>query len=139
MPRNGTKSIPIPALIRRAGAEGTVLLKNAGRLLPLPASARVAVIGPNPAREQVLGGGSAQLNAHRRMSPLDGLCEALGAAHVTYALGCDNDKFLPISTAAMHIEDLVAVCSAVLAREDRAIGEGMWFGLPAGVPADFRA
>ena len=73
-------------------------------MLPLPAGARVAVIGPNAATAQVMGGGSAQMNAHRRVSPLEGLRAALGEANVTYAVGCDNDRFLPVSTAAMRIE-----------------------------------
>lgn len=127
------------ALIRRAGAEGTVLLKNVQGLLPLPAQARVAVIGPNAAIAQVMGGGSAQMNAHRRVSPLDGLRDALGEEQVTYAVGCDNDKFLPVSTAPLHIEYRAADSDVVLAHEDRAIGDIMWFGLPEGVPADFRA
>ena len=58
------------ALIRRAGAEGAVLLKNDG-MLPLdPAGAgRIAVIGPNAKMAQIMGGGSAQLNPHYRVSP----------------------------------------------------------------------
>jgi beta-glucosidase len=127
------------ALIRRAGAEGTVLLKNASNLLPLPAGARVAVVGPNAATAQVMGGGSAQMNAHRRVAPLDGLREALGAANVTYAAGCDNDKFLPLVTAPVQIEYRGAKGDAVLAREERATSEVMWFALPDGVPTDFRA
>jgi len=127
------------ALIRRAGAEGLVLLKNADGLLPLPANANVAVIGPNAATAQVMGGGSAQMNAHRRVSPLDGLREALGEANVRYAVGCDNDKFLPVSTAPLHIEYRAVNSTEVLAREERAMGEAMWFGPPDGVPADFFA
>ena len=130
------------ALIRRAGAQGTVLLKNAGGLLPLPTGARVAVIGPNAATGQVMGGGSAQMNAHRRVAPLEGLCDALGAENVTYAVGCDNDRFLPVSTASMQIEFHAGGDSGgdtVLARESRPSGEVMWFALPDGVPADFRA
>lgn len=55
-----------------------MLLKNSGGALPLPAGARVAVIGPNAEAAQVMGGGSAQMNAHRRVSPAEGLRE--GAA-----------------------------------------------------------
>ena len=56
------------ALIRRAGAEGAVLLKNDG-LLPLRREGSVAVIGPNARVAQIMGGGSAQLNAHYAVSP----------------------------------------------------------------------
>ena len=127
------------ALIRRVGAEGAVLLKNDLGLLPLPAGATVAVIGPNAAAARVMGGGSAQMNAHRRVSPLEGLRGALGEAKVTYALGCDNDKFLPVFGAPLHVEYRAGGGDAVLAREERPDGEVMWFGLPAGVPEDFRA
>ncbi|MBC7478790.1 MAG: glycoside hydrolase family 3 protein, partial [Pseudorhodobacter sp.] len=51
------------ALIRRAGAEGAVLVANDG-ILPLSKGARVAVIGPNAQVAQIMGGGSAQLNPH---------------------------------------------------------------------------
>ncbi|MFC5848766.1 glycoside hydrolase family 3 C-terminal domain-containing protein [Deinococcus petrolearius] len=125
-------------LIRRAGAEGTVLLKNDRALLPLPAGARVAVIGPNAAQARVMGGGSAQLNAHRAVSPLDGLRAALGDGQVTFARGAQNDRFLPVLDTPLEIEYLDAE-GAVLAREASAVSEKMWFSLPAGVPADFRA
>src|SRR5262249_7345932 len=136
---SGVEHPETTALIRRAGAEGVVLLKNEGGLLPLPASATVAVIGPNAATGQVMGGGSAQINAHRRVSPLEGLRAALGEEHVSYALGCYNDKFLPISTAPVQIEYRAVEGGAVLARESRPLGEVMWLGLPEGVPSQFRA
>ena len=63
------------ALIRRAGAEGTVLLKNDG-LLPLGREGTIAVIGPNAKVAQIMGGRSAQLNPHYRVSPWDGLVAA---------------------------------------------------------------
>ncbi|MDF2984081.1 MAG: Beta-glucosidase, partial [Devosia sp.] len=43
------------ALIRRAGAEGAVLLKNLGELLPLSGSGKIAVIGPNAKVAQIMG------------------------------------------------------------------------------------
>lgn len=127
------------ALIRRAGAEGTVLLKNAGGILPLPANATVAVIGPNGASGQVMGGGSAQMNAHRRVSPLQGLRAALGDEQVSYAIGCDNDKYLPVPQVPIRIEYRAPGQEEVLAHEDRPFGEVLWFRLPEGVPQAFQA
>lgn len=126
------------ALIRRAGAEGMVLLKNAGGVLPLPAGASVAVVGPNAAAAQVMGGGSAQMNAHRRVSPVDGLREAPGAGAVTTAVGCDNDKFLPVPQVPVHVEYRAQAGGDVTATDDRPQAEVMWFAYPEGVnPLDF--
>ena len=124
----------VRALIRRAAADGMVLLKNAG-LLPLPADARVAVVGPNAAVARVMGGGSAQLNAHRQVSPLDGLRAALGSDRVEHAVGCDNDRYLPVPQVPMTSELRAAPGAEVLAREERLQGEAQWAGFPAGLSA----
>ncbi|MFC7642721.1 glycoside hydrolase family 3 C-terminal domain-containing protein [Streptosporangium lutulentum] len=52
---------PARALLRRAVAAGTVLLRNEDSLLPLDPSRlrRVAVLGPNAAAVRIQGGGSA--------------------------------------------------------------------------------
>lgn len=88
------------ALIRRAGAEGTVLLKNSG-ILPLDKKAgqTVAVIGPNAKSAQIMGGGSAQLNPHYAVSPWDGLAAALGGdSLLSFAPGAANNRFEPLLT-----------------------------------------
>ncbi len=127
------------ALIHRAGAEGIVLLKNEGGLLPFPAEATVAVVGPNAATGQVMGGGSAQMNAHRRVSPLEGLRAALGDEHVTYAVGCHNDKYLPVLDTPVRITYRTPESGEVLGQEEKPSGQVQWFDLPEGVPARFRA
>ena len=91
------------ALIRRAGAEGAVLLQNDG-LLPLGQAGTVAVIGPNAKVAQIMGGGSAQLNPHYAVSPWDGLAGKLGEAALTYAPGCTNHRFEPLLTGALAVE-----------------------------------
>jgi beta-glucosidase len=86
------------ALIRRAGAEGIVLLKNDG-VLPLDKNAltTLAVIGPNAKTAQIMGGGSAQVNAHYRVSPLEGIAAQVGeSVEIGYELGCTNYKYLPL-------------------------------------------
>jgi beta-glucosidase len=82
------------ALIRKLGAEGTVLLKNDG-ILPLDKSAldRIAVLGPNAAEPRVMGGGSAQINAHYKVSPLEGIRNALsGTNRVLHLKACRNNR-----------------------------------------------
>ena len=94
------------ALIRRAGAEAAVLLKNDG-ILPLdPRQGRIAVIGPNARVAQIMGGGSAQLNPHYRVSPWDGLVAALGAERLTWAPGCTNHRFEPLLTGDFTVDVL---------------------------------
>lgn len=114
------------ALIRRAGAEAAVLLTNNG-VLPL-SGGTVAVIGPNAKTAQIMGGGSAQLNAHYRVSPYDGLTAALG--DVTYAYGCDNAKFQPTLPGPLTMElfpnrDL---SGDPVALDELPEAMGFWFG-----------
>lgn len=84
-------------LIRKIGAEGMVLLKNQD-VLPLKKEKlkKLAVIGPNAEKGQYLGGGSASLNPHYVIHPLEGIKSAVGdTVEVTYAKGCHTHKFLP--------------------------------------------
>ncbi len=86
------------ALIRRAAAEGIVLLKNDGNLLPLsPEQLKsAAVIGPNAKRPPIHGGGSAQVMAHYVVTPEAAIDARLGnQVDVVYETGCSNHKFLP--------------------------------------------
>lgn len=84
------------ALIRKAGAAGAVLLKNDG-LLPLAEpKGKIAVIGPNAKTAQIMGGGSAQLNPHYRVSPWDALVHRFGAENLIYAQGCSNHRWEPL-------------------------------------------
>jgi beta-glucosidase len=91
------------ALIRRAGAEAAVLLKNNGAL-PLKGDGSIAVIGPNAKQAQIMGGGSAQLNAHYRISPWQGLVSALGEDRLRYAPGCTNHRFEPVLKGNFKVE-----------------------------------
>jgi len=77
------------AFVRRAAADGMVLLTNDG-LLPLEESRlhHLAVVGPNAARLAIMGGGSANVTPHYVLTPLGVLRERLGSAtEVTYAPG----------------------------------------------------
>ena len=85
------------ALIREAGAAGTVLITNDGTL-PLEPSAlsSIAVIGPNARVAKIMGGGSATVRAYRAVSPLAALEARLGAStEIRYAQGCNIDRSTP--------------------------------------------
>ena len=85
-------------LIRLAGAEAMVLLRNERAALPLDRQRvkTIAVIGPNAKAAQIMGGGSAQVNAHYTISPWDALTTRLrGEAELTFAQGASNHKHLP--------------------------------------------
>jgi beta-glucosidase len=82
------------ALAREAAAASMVLLQNDG-LLPLDPSAirTIAVCGPNAERVQMMGGGSANLAPHYRISPLDALRARLGNdTTLVFERGCAIDK-----------------------------------------------
>jgi beta-glucosidase len=91
------------ALARASAAQGMVLLRNepvsGSPALPLDPTVlrRVAVIGPNAAVGQVMGGGSAHVTPTSTAHPLDTLRARLGAAgiEVTHGAGCNINKRLP--------------------------------------------
>jgi beta-glucosidase len=81
---------------RRVAQEGTVLLKNDRRALPLGAGGgrptSIAVIGPDADNTSAQGGGSAVIpKGTTEVSPLDGIRNRAGSgATVTYAPGVDG-------------------------------------------------
>lgn len=74
------------AAARRLAAEGMVLLKNEGALLPLDAAKLRRVVVTGPVADRVLqGGGSGHVPAAVEITPLQGLRSALGGkAEVVY-------------------------------------------------------
>ena len=81
-------------LAREAATSAMVLLRN-DEMLPLDAAAirSLAVLGPNAERPQMMGGGSAKLAPHYRISPLDALRARLGdAVDVRFERGVDIDR-----------------------------------------------
>ncbi len=88
------------ALIRRAGAEAMVLLKNERSVLPLKPDAKIAVIGPNADVCRFGGGGSSEVVPHYLVTPLEGIREQ--AANVTFARGSVPYTMLPPLPKRMH-------------------------------------
>lgn len=125
------------ALIRRAGAEAMVLLKNDG-VLPLKGSETLAVIGPNAKTAQIMGGGSAQLNPHYRVSPWDGLIAALGDAPLRYAVGTTNHRFEPVLKAELKVEYFAneTLLGAPVHVESQSEAMAFWIGAVGGGKVD---
>ncbi len=79
------------AFSRMVAEQGTILLKNEGGLLPLPAKVSIAVFGAAGSKEaKVEGGGSSAVIAPYIVTPLEGIRKrAEAGAEITYADGGD--------------------------------------------------
>ena len=83
-------------LLRKAAADGMVLLKNEGSLPLKKNIKKLAVIGPNALEAQIIGGGSASLRPHYQIHPLEAVQERLGPeTEILYSKGCHTHKYLP--------------------------------------------
>ena len=92
------------ALIRTTAAESMVLLKNEGNILPLNKEKlkTIAIIGPNAKTAQIMGGGSAEVNAHYAITPYAGIASHVGeSVTLGYEIGCTNHKMLPRLDASL--------------------------------------
>ena len=85
------------SLLRKAAADGMVMLKNDGHLPISNDIERLAVIGPNAENAQIIGGGSASLKPHYQAQPLSAFQNRLEPdIEVTFAKGCHTHKYLPM-------------------------------------------
>src|SRR5947207_5540207 len=133
------------ALIREAAAEGCVLLRNEQHVLPLQREhlTSIAVIGPNARVAQIMGGGSAQVNAYYADTPLEGIAQAAGEQiSVRYEQGCTNHRYQPLldmdillagnqgSEHGLAIEyfNNSDVSGTPIFIETKTTSEVMWFG-----------
>ncbi len=97
---SATVTTPADQAVATATAEeGTTLLKNAGAVLPLPATnaGTIAVIGPSAsASPTYAGGGSAYVIPSGTVTPLAGIQTAAGSGtNVVYQQGLPTDTSLP--------------------------------------------
>jgi beta-glucosidase len=140
-PKPGGGAVDTPAqraLARKAAAEGTVLLKNDGAVLPLSAARvhSIAVIGPNANVARTGGGGSSSVKSSYSVSPLEGIRERAGSGiQVTYALGCpmpgeDKESDTPEARAR-----LIREAAELAAKSDVAL---VFAGDSAGIETEGR-
>ncbi|MGO4852804.1 glycoside hydrolase family 3 C-terminal domain-containing protein [Phaeovulum sp. W22_SRMD_FR3] len=131
-PRGAERSIDRPAhraLIRLAVADGTVLLQNDGLLPRKPDQRKIAVIGPKASVGQIMGGGSARVNAQYRVTPLAGL-RARDGLQVPYAEGCANYLLMPVVPGATPstFYNSPGFSGPVVHEKDYAQSSAKWFG-----------
>jgi beta-glucosidase len=94
-------------IARRAAEEGTVLLKNDGKLLPFDPKAvkTLAVIGPNAESFRMQGDGSSRVHPSRRVTLLESLQAMLPGTKIEYEPGADNEPTPPVALASMFSTD----------------------------------
>ncbi len=150
-PEQGTDLLEHRALLREAAAEGIVLLRNEQHLLPLQREhlTSIAVIGPNAKVAQIMGGGSAQVNAPYAITPFEGIVNTVGDhISVRYEQGCTNHKYQPLLDMSLLLagkqgsEHGLAIeyfnnsdlSGTPILKETKTTSEFMWFGeMPKGV------
>ncbi|KAI4212998.1 MAG: hypothetical protein LQ351_004342 [Letrouitia transgressa] len=94
----GDDRVETQELIKRAGHEGLVLLKNDG-ILPLDTNIKtVALIGPHAKSANAGGGGSASLHPYYTTNPYDSLHGHLPSTKIEYARGCNINKWVPLAS-----------------------------------------
>src|SRR5579884_121314 len=154
VPEQGTDLEEHRALLREAATEGIVLLRNEQHLLPLQRESltSIAVIGPNAKVAQIMGGGSAQVNAPYAITPFEGIVNKVGDhIKVHYEQGCTNHKYQPLldmslilagkqgSEHGLAIEyfNTSDLSGAPILKETKTTSEFTWFGeMPKGVNPD---
>ncbi len=144
-PERADDRLEVRALIRRAGAEGMVLLKNDGALpLALKPGSTLAIVGPNAKTAQIMGGGSAQINPHYRVAPYEALRAALpDGVSLGYELGADNRRLAALYEGEVEIDYFVGreFKGPPVHSVESPEGVFMFFGLerPGFPPNDFSA
>ncbi len=117
-------------LIRELGVQGAVLLKNEAATLPLAIrpGQTVALIGRAARVPQIMGGGSATVNAHYRVAPAEALAQRLPGVHFSLHDGADIHRWVPVVAAPMALEfhNDAGFGGPVVLRQTSASTEQLW-------------
>ncbi len=96
------------ALNREICAKSIVLLKNEAKVLPLPRSIKIALIGSHVKTPALFGGGSASLKPSYSTSLFDAIGQRLSGtdSEITYAIGAYAHKMLPIMHSVKMLDGI---------------------------------
>ena len=131
-------SADVRALVRRAAARGTVVLRNTSEVSPWdrPAPASIALIGPNAVRPHVLGGGSSTVYPKHVVTPAEGLAERFPDATLTVHRGGDPRRMAPQLDLAAHDARITVVHRDIDGRPVRTHPLDSWDGWLRDLPSD---
>ncbi|MBV6390882.1 MAG: Thermostable beta-glucosidase B [Anaerolineales bacterium] len=112
-------------LARRIAEEGTVLLKNENQILPIPESAKVALLGHFAKKPRFQGTGSSLTNPTMVDNLYDEMVKRIGEANVLYAPGFpEKDKALVDEALLAEALEVAAKADYVVVMVGVAVAEG---------------
>lgn len=107
------------ALARKVAAEGAVLLKNEGGLLPLKPGSKIALLGRFAKEPRYQGAGSSLINPSKLENLYEELGKLVGEENISYApgydgLGTTSEALLAEAVEATQSADVVVVCAGLV-------------------------
>lgn len=128
----------IRALIRRAAATGTVVLRNESStaVWDREAPASIALIGPNAVRPHVLGGGSSTVHPAHVVTPAEGLASRYPDASLAVVRGCDPRVMAPQLDLEKHDARIAVTHLDAEGNAIRTESLDSWNGWLRELPAD---
>ncbi len=107
------------ALARRAAAEGAVLLRNEGPVLPLQEKAKIALVGRFAKEPRYQGAGSSLINPSKLDNLYDEMVALAGDENLTYAPGYTkkadqaDETLIAEALEAAGNADVVVICAGL--------------------------
>lgn len=112
-------------LARRVAEEGIVLLKNENQTLPIPANAKIALLGHFAKKPRYQGGGSSLTNATMVDNLYDEMVKQIGDANILYAPGFPEKDNAPVDDALIQDAlEVAAKADYVVVMVGVAVSEG---------------